>query len=157
MNKLNLGSGKDYREDWINVDITGKANITHDLNQFPYPFPDNYADEILMSHILEHLDDPFEVLKEVMRISKEGAKITIKVPHFSYLGAYRNPAHKHVFSLDSIDELYCGFTIVQKKLIVSNNKFVNLVGQLFIIYPLFYERFLYGYFPVNEIRWIIKK
>ena len=79
--KLNLGCGPDIRPGYINVD--GSYNlllkpsaeiVVHDLNQFPWPFPDNCADEILMWHVLEHLPDTFKVVTEVKRILKKGGK-----------------------------------------------------------------------------------
>ncbi len=85
MNKLNLGCGVDYKEGFVNVDFHSHINIDvqHNLNETPYPFKDNEFDYILASHVLEHLDRPFEIMKEIYRILKPGGTAHVKVPHFS--------------------------------------------------------------------------
>jgi len=50
----------------------GKEFIVHDLNDIPLPFEDNQFDFSFASHILEHIKEPIEFLKEVVRISKSG-------------------------------------------------------------------------------------
>ncbi|MCK5416135.1 class I SAM-dependent methyltransferase [Candidatus Parcubacteria bacterium] len=85
MKKLNLGSGEDRKEGYINIDWNKISNpdIVHDLNKFPYPFEDNSFDLIEATHIIEHLDRPFEIMREMHRILKKGGRLKIKVPHFS--------------------------------------------------------------------------
>ena len=82
MKRYNLGSGGKHILGWINVDIDGSADIQHDLSNFPWPFPDSEADEILASHIIEHLfkKDAWRFLSECWRIMKIGAVIHIAVP-----------------------------------------------------------------------------
>ena len=54
--KLNLGCGKDIKDGYVNLDIVDYGgNQIHDINTFPYPFPENNFDEIYASHILEHI------------------------------------------------------------------------------------------------------
>lgn len=88
MNKLNVGSGSDYKQGWMNLDFDGhvKADIYHNLNVYPYPFSDNSFDFILCSHILEHLIDPYAFVMEMHRILKPGGEIVFKLPvsSFSY-------------------------------------------------------------------------
>ena len=83
--KLNLGCGKDIREDYINVDKCKYKGIDKvwDLDVYPYPFEDNSADEIIIFNCLEHLKDWQKAFKEMVRILKKGGKLHIKVPHFS--------------------------------------------------------------------------
>lgn len=83
--KLNLGCGIDYRKDFVNADFHShlKTDVEYDLNQLPYPFADNEFDYILASHVLEHLDKPFWVMKELHRILKPNGTLHVKVPHFS--------------------------------------------------------------------------
>jgi SAM-dependent methyltransferase len=86
--KLNLGCGADIRPGYVNVDgnyaVTDKTPpgvVLHDLNQFPWPFPDNTADEILMWHVFEHLPDTFKVMREIKRILKKGGRFYGQVPY----------------------------------------------------------------------------
>lgn len=103
MKKLNFGCGekiKPQQEGWINVDIveTEGIDVIYDLNVFPYPFDDNSVDFILMDNVLEHLDNPMEVMNECYRILKKGGRVKINLPHFKYRAAYSDPTHKHYFS-----------------------------------------------------------
>ncbi len=100
LKKLNLGCGKKILPGYINVDnnpvLGDKRIVTHDLNRMPYPFKDNQFEEILMDHVLEHLENPLEVLQEVYRIGKDGCRVSIKCPHFSY--NWVHPLHKSPIS-----------------------------------------------------------
>ena len=96
--KLNLGSGEDYQTGYINVDLyASNANMKFDLNKIPYPFIDSSIDEILMKHTLEHLDKPINVVNEMIRICKSGAKLIIEVPHYNHSAAVE-AAHKTFFN-----------------------------------------------------------
>lgn len=96
--KLNLGSGTDYKEGFINVDYQGKLDVKHNLDKYPFPFKANSVDFILASHILEHVDEPFKFLKESQRILKPGGRMEIRVPHCEATGgAFGTFAHKHHF------------------------------------------------------------
>jgi len=103
MKKLNLGCGSDYKEGWVNVDCRGNVNVDkiYDLNKFPYSFKDNTFNEIYVSHVLEHLDDPIKVLMEIIRISENGAKIIIKVPHAYSYANVASIQHKANFTENS--------------------------------------------------------
>ena len=106
MRKLNLGCGDDYKSGWINLDFRNNVNadVKHDLNKFPYPFKDNSFDEVLLKMILEHLDNSIKVLREVIRISHDNAKVTIIVPRaFSYANN-TDIQHKTRFTENSFNE-----------------------------------------------------
>jgi len=98
MRKLNLGSGRFPKKGYINVDLFEKADLKCDLNKFPYPFKENSFDVIEADHVLEHLEDPFKVMKEIHRIAKNNAKVIIRVPHFSR--GFTNPEHKRGFDIN---------------------------------------------------------
>jgi SAM-dependent methyltransferase len=97
--KLNLGAGSAHKEGYVNVDWTNLTNpdVTHDLNVFPYPFADNSFELIEAFHVLEHLDRPFAVMKEMQRILKPGGRLHVKVPHFSR--ALTHAEHAHGFDV----------------------------------------------------------
>ena len=97
MDKLNLGCGQFKKEGYINLDVSelSKPDIIHDLDDIPYPFEENSFCSIEADHVLEHLKDPFRVMKELYRLLKPGGKVYIKVPHFSR--AMSHPQHKSGF------------------------------------------------------------
>jgi len=84
----NKGKLKGY----ITADLEG-ADYNFDFNKFPYPFPDNYFDEIFARSSIDHLDDFFGVMKEFHRISKPNAKIVIIGPFYNCATSYM-PTHK---------------------------------------------------------------
>jgi len=99
LKKLNLGCGEHHKEGYVNLDwqpLT-KPDVSHNLNKFPYPFEDNSFDLVEAYHILEHLDKPFVVMKEMHRILKPGGKLRIKVPHFSR--GFTHAEHVHGFDV----------------------------------------------------------
>lgn len=86
MKKINIGAGIDIKEGWDNLDTHNKngANIIGDLTELPLGIKDKTYDYVLLSHILEHFDDPIPILEEMIRITKKGGKIEIRVPNETY-------------------------------------------------------------------------
>jgi ubiquinone/menaquinone biosynthesis C-methylase UbiE len=102
--KLHFGCGKKYLEGYINCDMltTIKTDISFDMNVVPYPFRNNYADEILMDMVLEHVDDVPAVMQETHRILKKNGVVKIYVPYAKSEWAYQDPTHKHFFNEKSM-------------------------------------------------------
>ncbi len=103
---LNLGAGRTRIPNSIgvdSVDISGYTDVVHNLNLLPYPFLDNYADEIHCYHVLEHLDDPILKVEEMYRILKPEGLLFLRVPHFSSSGAFTDITHRRPFSYFSFD------------------------------------------------------
>jgi hypothetical protein len=97
--KLNVGSGDYLKEGYVNVDYYSNStpDVSHDLNQTPYPFEDDYFELVEADHVLEHLMDPFKVMGELRRICQDGAVIHIRVPHFSR--GFTHADHKRGFDV----------------------------------------------------------
>ena len=97
--KLNLGSGSKILEGYVNVDKFDYYNpdIVHDLEIFPYPFKDNSVDEILLSHVLEHIGQTPEIfmkiIKEFYRVCHDQSLIKIMVPHPRHDDFISDPTH----------------------------------------------------------------
>ena len=103
---LNLGCAGSRIPGSIGVDIMarpGAVDLVWDLNVCPYPFKNNYADEIHMYHVLEHLDNSLKTLEEIHRILKPGGTLYLRVPHFSSLYTWGDITHKRGFSLQAFD------------------------------------------------------
>ncbi len=151
--KLNLGCGRDIKKDFINVDYKkfDGVDLVYDLNKIPYPFKDNTFDEILLRNILEHLENPLSILKEVRRISKPHAKIFIKAPHFSSNNAWGDIEHKRPFSSQTFkNENISGFfRLINQRITFSHFRF--FMRPIAKINPLFYEKHLAFIFPAVDV------
>lgn len=103
--KLNLGCGRRHVDGWVNVDndLACEPDIVHDLNVFPYPFADGVFEEVVLDHVIEHLDDPLSVLQEVHRVSRNGARVVVRAPHFSC--NWLHPRHRSPISTKLFDFL----------------------------------------------------
>jgi len=103
LNILDLGCGNKKRPGSIGVDFNErtKADVIHNLNEFPYPFESASFDEIYIDNTLEHLDDVIRVMEEVYRISKPGGLVKVIVPYFRSIWANIDPTHKHFFTVES--------------------------------------------------------
>ena len=126
--KLNLGCGEIYLKDYINCDFVKRLKVDKivDLNKFPYPFKDNYADEILLDNVLEHLGDLVLVMQELHRILKKGGKLKIIVPYAKSDGAFQDPTHTHFFTEKTMDY----FTLDSKLNFYSTARFKKISVDL---------------------------
>ena len=99
-------------------------------------------------------------MKELNRISKNGALIKIRVPYFSSESAYSNITHYHQFTYTSFDlfekfhpEHWQGFTefrIIKKHL--KWRKIFFLCEWLFNLFPRVYQELLCWIFPARELQ-----
>ena len=97
--KLNIGSGEFPKPGYVNVDYFSNTppDVSHNLDQFPYPFEDNSFEIIEADHVLEHLQHVFDVMRELHRISAPGGMVRIRVPHFSR--GFTHADHKRGFDV----------------------------------------------------------
>ena len=93
--KLDIGGGA-KKHDWTTIDLNPNADIPHDLNDYPWPIKSNSQSYMRMSHVLEHLDDPFLVVKECFRIAKSDAILEISIPWWK-MDMFAQPLHLHHF------------------------------------------------------------
>ena len=109
MTKINLGCGKDYIDDWVNVDFydDSTCDIKHDLEVFPWPWEDNSVSEIRIIHTLEHLGADWKVyikiLQEMYRVCEDDANIQVDVPspwHWNYIS---DPPHVRPVTPDGLN------------------------------------------------------
>lgn len=98
MKALDVGCGPNEKmEGSIGLDIrpAPHVDVVHDLNIYPYPFEDDEFDHIELSHIIEHVDRPLNLMNELHRIGKSGATIRVITPHYSSQLSYGDLEHFH--------------------------------------------------------------
>jgi len=100
MLNLNLACGDDYRNGWINLDLTRPCDVAADVTE-GLPFKESVFEKIIAGHILEHIHDLRGIKKELARILKPGAQLHIFVPHYLSPDAWGDDTHCRAFSSHS--------------------------------------------------------
>ncbi|MFH1620609.1 MAG: methyltransferase domain-containing protein [Patescibacteria group bacterium] len=101
LTRLNLGCGDFPEADALNIDVRPEArcdlvlnlNNTDELGKLPQ----GKFEYISLFHVLEHLDDPFGMIRACVSLLKPGGILQIRVPHFSR--GFTHSEHKHGFDV----------------------------------------------------------
>ncbi|MEI6341958.1 MAG: methyltransferase domain-containing protein [Verrucomicrobiota bacterium] len=174
--RLNIGCGLDVRPGWVNLDcVDYGGNTVADLTRYPWPFPDSHFDEVLASHILEHLPNFNAVVTEIWRVCKPDALVVVRVPFFLSTKYYSEPDHRTPFGIRSFDNYEdvrgrslrfyerwklghrtnyqspARFRVEDKRFHVSNFALLRWTGFLLNLEPVMYERFLATWFTPEEV------
>lgn len=156
---LNLGCGLKHVTEAVNLDITPATNpdMVHNLDEVPWPLPDNHFREVLAYDVVEHLDDFLATMEEIHRVCRDKAVVRITVPHFTCANTFTDPTHRRHFGYFSLDYMTGEneiqfYTRARFKKLASRMMFypslVNkLVGRLANRYPAAYERRWMWMFP----------
>lgn len=88
--RIDLGCGAKKTEGYVGVDMVPAAGVDHvvDLMSERLPFEDDSVDEVFSSHFLEHVADPHRVLREIIRVCRNGAKVRIWTPYTRHCAAF---------------------------------------------------------------------
>lgn len=147
--KLNIGCGSRVLDGWINIDLVSREttkkvkkepDVISDIRKIP--LEDDYADEAMAIHVLEHFH-PWEVtplMKEWIRLLKPGGKLVIEVPDIEKVAAYivsgiRKPSYTTwpLYGDPSyMDPLMChkwGYTVDSLKELMKSVGLVNVARE----------------------------
>jgi SAM-dependent methyltransferase len=106
--QVNLGSGKDYKAGWLNLDVIDRAqpDLVLDLGKpqtFPVKATTRYGTELVLeagsldkvyaNNVLEHVPDLPCLMTNVLTLLKEGGEIEIEVPYEKAPTAWQDPTH----------------------------------------------------------------
>ena len=114
--EINLGSGKDYKPGWLNIDVLDRAepDLVLDLAQplqFPIERPTRFGrrvvieagsvDRLYANNVLEHVPDLPALMTNVLALLKEGGEFQIEVPYEKALTAWQDPTHVRAMNENS--------------------------------------------------------
>ncbi|MBN1270995.1 MAG: class I SAM-dependent methyltransferase [Candidatus Aminicenantes bacterium] len=176
MKILDIGCGKQKSKKTkpddivIGLDITKKgteADITHDLDVFPYPFQNNEFDMIICFHTIEHLEDIPQLMSELWRITKNNGIIKILTPAWNSVFSYTDITHKHHLTPWSFDywdsttkfgkkfnhytSKNTHFKIRKRRILFENQYKYLFIESLANIFPKIYSIFFGWIFPATEL------
>ena len=93
--KYNIGAGEEILDGYINCDLYPKDNrvLKVDVNKLPLPFKSNSGSLIRLSHLLEHIENPYELLRDCRRVLKPNGRLVVKLPSFSNVVQHKRWYH----------------------------------------------------------------
>jgi SAM-dependent methyltransferase len=160
--KINLGCGDKRVPGFLGVDryAAGAVEILCDVER-SLPFRDASIDEIHLDNLIEHVLDITALMRELVRVAKSGARITIVTPHFSSLASWMDPTHLHhlsYFSMNHYEHEYLraslpGRVEVTRRRLSFGGGVLGVLGRLaFTFAPELYERKLAFVFRASTLR-----
>jgi SAM-dependent methyltransferase len=105
---LDVGCGRKKFPGAYGVDLSADtdADLVVDLDDPPYEgLDDDSFDQILCQDVIEHVREPFAVMRELHRVGRPGSRVHLRTPHFSSVLAYSDPTHLHYFSAIAVESL----------------------------------------------------
>lgn len=99
MVKIDLGCGCDKKPDYVGLDIVlfSEVDVVCNLEQ-GIPLRSNVATSVYSNHVLEHIQNTVLIMQEIFRVCRSGAKVTLRVPYYTSIGAFKDPTHKSFFT-----------------------------------------------------------
>lgn len=114
--RINLGSGKDYKPNWLNLDVIAQAapDLILDLGS-PQTFPilaksrfgldvlleEGSIDSVYANNVLEHVPDLPCLMSNVIKLLRIGGEVEIEVPYEKALTAWQDPTHLRAMNENS--------------------------------------------------------
>lgn len=114
--KINLGSGKDYKPGWLNIDVLERAEPDLVLNlaaQQSYPIrgltrfgrkveiAEGSVKKIYANNVLEHVQDLPALMTNALAILADSGEFEIEVPYQDSLTAWQDPTHVRAMNENS--------------------------------------------------------
>lgn len=114
--KLNAGSGKDFKLDCLNIDISPCWNPdivldlgapldsakTHESRRFgAVRLAPGAFERITANDVIEHIPDVPQAMRNFLDLLTEGGELHLNVPYDLSLGAWQDPTHRHAFNENS--------------------------------------------------------
>jgi SAM-dependent methyltransferase len=113
---MNLGSGKDYKLGWLNIDILERTqpDLVLDLGKevsFPIKartlgggqirLEENSLDQIYANNVLEHVPDLPCLMTNLLGLLKEEGELELEVPYEKSTTAWQDPTHLRAMNKNS--------------------------------------------------------
>lgn len=114
--RIHIGSGRDYKPGWLNVDVLARAepDLVLDLSR-PIDLPvqllsdtvgavelsEGQVDSVFANNVLEHVADLPGLMTQVLRLLRVGGQMVIEVPYEHAPTAWQDPTHVRAMNENS--------------------------------------------------------
>ncbi len=112
---LNVGSGPTrLAPEIVNVDVFPFRNVDVLADAAHLPFADATFDVVCCDQVLEHVTDPYGVVRELIRVTKPGGEIFVGVP---FLYPYHpSPKDYSRWTLEGLASLFDGHDVTRRSI-----------------------------------------
>jgi len=120
---VDFGGGRTPHEDAdVNIDKRNfpETDVLHNLDE-GIPLRSNSVEKAYAHNIMEHLRSPFEFMREVIRVCKNGAVVSVRFPFPKHENAVKDPGHRYVLVPRWFD-LFEEVRVVENRLHYPNPK-----------------------------------
>ncbi|MEH2920907.1 methyltransferase domain-containing protein [Samsonia erythrinae] len=116
INKIHIGSGKDYRTGWINIDISEETlpDVILDLSgehSWPVRLKSPFLGDVIIrkesydfiyaNNVLEHVPNLVRMMSNCLDLLKVGGCFFIEVPYEKSVTAWQDPTHIRAMNVNS--------------------------------------------------------
>jgi len=103
--RLMIGAGGESKKNWLRHDRVSREGIdlAFDLNQHPWPIPDNVCLEIEALGVVEQLNSLIEFMDECWRILRREGRLHLVLPDYRSPETWIDPANKRGYHIRSFD------------------------------------------------------
>lgn len=102
---LDVGCGPAKWPSAVGIDQTAYpgVDVVWNLDRLPWPLDAGSFDAVLCRDSLEHVENVVAAMDEFHRLLKPGGRVIIVTPHVAHPSSFRDPTHKHHFTLGTFD------------------------------------------------------
>lgn len=96
---LDIGCGGNKQQNFVGIDYRplDGVDIVHNIEELPWPLPDECVLKAIMSHVYEHINPVgglvLKIMDEIWRIMKPGGQLAIAMPYGWSFGYIQDPTH----------------------------------------------------------------
>lgn len=107
---LDIGCGRNKTPGALGMDANPHtdADIVHNLDDVPYPFPEHTFDAVIGRHVIEHVQSPLAVIVELHRIVRPGGWVLLVAPHWTNPDFATDLTHRNHLNSYSFRNLTAG-------------------------------------------------
>ena len=97
--RLDIGCGRGKQPGWVGLDMRELpgVDIVHDVEEQPWPLPDESVVVAMCSHLVEHINPHkggfLRFMDELWRVMRVDGEVAISCPHANSAGFAQDPTH----------------------------------------------------------------
>jgi len=122
-----------HAQQYESLDVVDNPNLNYQQDIQEMDFDSCQYDTVFCRNVLEHVPDPWEAVREIFRVLKDGGHGIITVPHLAYL--HNEPHDYYRFTSHALEKMAtdAGFEIVEIRDVAGFFSFIGYSLATFLL------------------------